>query len=223
MNGKIISTFSERLNEALEIKNISPAELSRQSGIIEATISNYRKGKYKPKQPNLEKIAKALNVSVAWLLGVDVPMQPSYDDTFDIFSIPGIEPLPETTLKPLLGTIACGEPILAEENIEEMISIPTSIHCDFALRCQGNCMVGARILDGDIVFIRKQPDVENGEIAAILIDNEVTLKRFYFYPDDKKLVLQAENPTFAPLVYIDKELDQIKVLGKAVAFQSSIK
>ena len=84
-------------------------------------------------------------------------------------------------------------------------------------------MINARILDGDIVFIREQPMVENGEIAAVIIDDEATLKRVYYYQDEGKLVLQAENPSFAPLVYVGEELNTIRILGKAVAFQSDVK
>ena len=83
-------------------------------------------------------------------------------------------------------------------------------------------MIGARIYDGDIVFIRQQDSVDNGEIAAVIINDEATLKRVYFYPEEGKLVLSPENPRYAPLVYLREELNLIKILGKAVAFQSSI-
>ena len=84
-------------------------------------------------------------------------------------------------------------------------------------------MVGARIYDGDLVFIRAQDSVDNGEIAAIIINDEATLKRVYYYPDESKIVLSPENPRYAPLVYMNEELDSIKILGKAVAFQSVIR
>ena len=83
-------------------------------------------------------------------------------------------------------------------------------------------MIGARILDGDLVFSRSQSQVDNGEIAAVLIGDEATLKRVYYYPQQNRLMLNAENPAFAPLIYIGDELEQIKILGKAVAFQSPL-
>ena len=83
-------------------------------------------------------------------------------------------------------------------------------------------MVGARIMDGDIVYIRSQSQVDNGEIAAVIIGDEATLKRVYFYPEEGKLVLSPENPRYAPLVYLRDELNSIKIIGKAVAFQSAI-
>ena len=106
---------------------------------------------------------------------------------------------------------------------EVFYSVSDDIDADFCLRAKGDSMTGARIYDGDIVFIRRQPTVENGEIAAVIIDNEATLKRVYFYKDKDKLVLSPENPAFEPLVYIGSELEEIRILGKAVAFQSIVR
>lgn len=119
---------------------------------------------------------------------------------------------------PLLGNIACGLPITAEENIEDYIAAPIGCNANFALRCKGDSMINARICDGDIVFIRSQPDCENGEIAAVLIGDEATLKRVYKYPD--AITLMPENSSYPPLVYRNEELNTIKILGKAVGFVS---
>ena len=147
-------------------------------------------------------------------LGLDTPAK-------NIFEIPGIEPLPEFTLVPLLGPIACGEPILADENIEDYVRANTDLRASFALRCKGDSMINARIFDGDIVYIRQQEDVDNGEIAAVLIGDEATLKRVYKYPN--RLELRPENPTYAPLNYEGEELRNVRILGKAVAFLSTIR
>lgn len=207
-----MATFQTRLEEALTMKEISPAELSRITGIGEGAISQYRKGAYKASQRNLEKIANALSVSIPWLMGADESMSATLPDT--------IMPLPKMRKVPLLGTIACGEPILAQENIEDEVDMPENVHADFCLRCKGESMIGARIQDGDIVYIHQQPDVENGEIAAVIIDDEATLKRVYKYPN--KVVLQPENPQYAPLVYVGTELETIRIIGKAVAFLSNV-
>ena len=122
----------------------------------------------------------------------------------------------------MLGEIACGEPIYAEEEHETYFAADSSLDADFCLRAHGDSMTGARIYDGDIVFIRSQSSVDNGEIAAVIINDEATLKRVYFYPEEGKLVLSPENPRFAPLVYVKDELNSIKIIGKAIAFQSSI-
>lgn len=123
---------------------------------------------------------------------------------------------------PLIGEIACGEPILAEEHFEGYVESGADIDADFCIKARGDSMVNIRILDGDIVFVRKQPDVENGEIAAVLIDNEATLKRV-----NKNvpgfLQLMPENPDYEPIVINLKEPTEIRIMGKAVAFQSDIK
>lgn len=131
-----------------------------------------------------------------------------------------VMPMPKTYKIPLLGTIACGEPILAAENIEDEVDIPENIHANFALRCKGDSMMNARIYDGDIVYIRQQSTVVNGEIAAVLIGDEATLKRVYLHNDH--VVLQPENPAFDPLVYFGESMNEIRILGKAVGFTSRL-
>ena len=132
-----------------------------------------------------------------------------------------IIPLPKMKKIPLLGTIACGEPILAAENIEALINADENLNADFALRCKGDSMINARIFDGDIVYIREQPDVEDGEIAAVLIGEEATLKRVYKYPS--KVVLRPENPLYDDMIYSKEEMNEVRILGKAVAFLSAVR
>ena len=141
--------------------------------------------------------------------------------TSNLSSYKNILPVKKRGL-PLIGDIACGEPIYAKEEHECFVAADADIDASFCLRAHGDSMIGARILDGDIVFIRSQSSVDNGEIAAVIINDEATLKRVYFYPDEGKLVLSPENPKYAPLVYINEELNTIKIIGKAVAFQSTI-
>ncbi len=130
----------------------------------------------------------------------------------------------KTKKVPLIGSIACGAPITAVENIEEYIDMDTDIHADFALRCKGDSMINARIFDGDIVYIREQPMVENGEIAAVIIDDmecEATLKRVYI--DDEHIILHAENPVYKDMAFYHEEMNQVRIIGKAVAFLSPVK
>lgn len=126
---------------------------------------------------------------------------------------------------PLLGEIACGKPTYANEDRESYVMAGTNILADFCLKAKGDSMVNARILDGDIVFIRKQDMVENGEIAAVIVnnDNEATLKRFFYYAEKSMVILKAENPAYEDLIFIDEELNNFHILGKAVAFQSDVK
>ncbi len=206
-------TFKERLEEALAMRNMTAAELSKVTGIGEGAISQYRKGAYKATQRNLEKISSALNVSISWLMGIG-------DDYLVRTSPDNIIPMPNTYRVPLIGTIACGQPILAVEEADETVEVPEYIHADFALRCKGDSMINARIFDGDIVYIKKQPQVENGEIAAVLIGDEATLKRVRLFEDH--ISLEAENPMYKPIVLWGNDMNTVEILGKAIAFTSIV-
>ena len=210
-----MSEISKRLLQLIEDNDISCGELSKKTNIPKSALQRYATGETE-KIPitRIEVIAKALNTTAQFIMGWDE--NESYNN--DIFSIPGINPIPKTYKRPRLGTIACGEPILAEENIEAYDDIPDSIKCDFTLICKGDSMVNARINDGDIVYIKQQSQVDNGEIAAVLIDNEATLKRVYIYED--KVVLQPENTKYPPFVYTKEDMNNIRILGKAVGFTS---
>ena len=129
----------------------------------------------------------------------------------------------ETKKFPLIGNIACGKPILADEQFEAYIEAGANIKADFCLRAKGDSMIGARIYDGDIVFIRKQEMVDDGEIAAVLIDDEATLKRVYYDQESNVIQLFAENPQYKTMRFAGEELDHIRILGKAVALQTDVK
>lgn len=216
-------TFAARLRELLDHYGIRQSDMSERTGISKSSLSHYLKGDWEGKQDVIYKISSAYGVSAAWLMGVDCAMFPE-DSTsqakkpFDLFSIPGIFPLPKMVRKPLIGTIACGTPILAEQNINSYISVPEDIRCDFALRCEGDSMIGAYIMDGASVYIREQPDVENGEIAAVLIGEEATLKRVYKSDDGYTLTLMPENSKYAPIVVTGESLNTVRILGLVVAW-----
>lgn len=219
-------SFAERLRELLAYFNINQTELASKTGISKSSISRYIKGDWEGKQDAVFRIASAFGVSEAWLMGVDVPMLPDKPRTADTRPLPSnIMPPPRMVKKPLLGTIACGVPILAVENIEEEVGVPEGIQCDFVLRCKGDSMVDARIYDGDLVYLRQQEEVENGEIAAVLIDDgcesEATLKRVYLEAD--RITLVPENRKYQPFVYVREEMNRVRILGKAVAFTSMVR
>ncbi len=208
----------KRIQQRREELGLNLGDIAKEVGVAVSTIQRYEKGKIeKIKLPVIEAIAKALQVDPAWLLCQTDRMTVS---SVEVSSISNLIPLPQTYRIPLVGEIACGSPILAEENVEEILEIPQHIKADFALRCHGDSMIGVHIHDGDIVYIRQQPDVDNGSIAAVCIENSATLKRVYKYPD--KLVLSPANPQYEPLVYTGDELSQVRILGKAVGFISLI-
>lgn len=206
-------SFSTKLRNARNKAKLSQSAVAKKLFITQQAYANYENDISSPNPETLIKIADILGVSVDYLLDREEQ---------DFMTIDNIFPM-KTKKVPLLGDIACGEPIWAEEQRGEFVSVSDDIDADFCLRAKGDSMTGARIYDGDIVFIRRQPTVENGEIAAVIIDNEATLKRVYFYKDKDKLVLSPENPAFEPLVYIGSELEEIRILGKAVAFQSIVR
>ena len=207
---------SDRITEALSIRGMKQADLCSKTGIPKSAISQYVSGAFEPKQDRLMLIAQALDVSPVWLMGFDVPMEQG----MEIPTATNIIPLPEMRSIPLVGKIACGTPITATENLEGYIKIPSQLEADFALICRGDSMVGARIMDGDYVAIRQQSDVDDGDIAAVLIEDEATLKRVYKMPG--RLILRAENPRYAPIDISGGDLEGVRILGKAVYFISEV-
>ena len=212
------STFAQRLRMGLDVRQMTQAELSNRSKISKSSISHYLKGDWEGKQDAVYSIAQILNVSEAWLMGYDVPMEPDHPDSKPAAdSVPaGFIPLPKMHKIPLVGAIACGEPITAEQNLEGRVDVPDDIHCNFALRCKGDSMIGAGIHDGDMVYIRIQPEVENGEIAAVRIGDEATLKRVYLHPD--YIELRPENSAYESIIRRREEMNDVHIEGKAVGY-----
>ncbi len=188
----------------------SQEQLGFLLGVQRAAVQKWECGKVQNlKRETIKKLADIFEVSPSSFIDSD-----TYPDVDNIL------PIPKFNRIPLLGTIACGEPILAQENIECDVDIPENIKADFALRCKGDSMIDARICDGDIVYIRKQPTVDNGQIAAVLIGDEATLKKVFL--SKGTLTLMACNSNFEPLTYSGEELNEIRILGKAVGFTSCV-
>ena len=218
-----MAKIAERLKSALEIRNISQSELSRKTGIGKSSISTYLTGEYEPKQKNIYKMALALNVNEAWLMGAEVPMERQNTAASHIQNpiAANITPLPAMKEWQVLGATACGKP-LHRELLDETIQAPADIKADIVFRCVGDSMINARIFDGDAVFIHLQPEVENGQIAVVRVGDEYTLKRIYVFDD--YVELRAENPTVKPIILRGPELapDNYEVVGLAVAFLSTV-
>lgn len=184
------------------------AQIADMMGVAEATVQRWESGNIKSiRYEKMDKLAEILRVNPASFMGWDVgaPL-PS-----------NMEPLGEMQKIPLIGQIACGTPILVEQNIEDYVDLPKHIRADYALVCKGESMTGAGIYDGDVVYIRKQERVNNGQIAAVLVDeDEATLKRFYY--DGNTVTLIAENPAVPPRVFSGEDINRQRVVGLAVAF-----
>ena len=207
--------IGQRIKEKRELLNMSQEELATKVGYkSRSSINKIEKDGRGLPQDKITLIAKALNTTPSYLMGWE-------NDISKKKKKYGIQPI--TTKKlPLLGEIACGEPVYANEDRESYIEIGTDINADFCLKAKGDSMINARIYDGDIVFIKKQSIVENGEIAAVVIDDEATLKRIEYLKEKNIIMLKPENPTYNTIIYTNGELEQINILGKAIAFQSDI-
>ncbi|MDR2044859.1 MAG: helix-turn-helix domain-containing protein [Clostridium sp.] len=209
-------TIGQRIKARRKEIGLTADQVADRLGVDRTTVFRYEKGTInKVSHEILGKLAIILQTTPVYLMG----MTDDVNSTFDLDNVFQVD----TRRFPLLSAIACGEPIFANEDFEAYVEAGADLQADFCLRCKGDSMVNARIKDGDIVFIRKQSTVENGEIAAVIIGEEATLKRVYYYPDKGKLVLQAENPSYEPFVYVGEELTSIRILGKAVAFQSDVR
>lgn len=203
-----------KLKQLRKERGMTLEGLAELVGTSKQTIQRYESGAISNIPPErVERLAKALSTTPTELMGWEGGEK---------MAISNLIPLTVKKL-PLLGRIACGEPIYAEEMHESYVSASGRLDADFCLLASGDSMIGARIYDGDLVFIRSQDSVDNGDIAAVIINDEATLKRVYYYPEEGKLILSPENTRYAPLVYMKGELDSIKILGKAVAFQSNIR
>ena len=205
-------TTGERMKQRRKEIGLSAEKVAERLGVSPATIYRYEKGDIEKVPVDIfAELAKILQTTPAYLMGWEEKPEPKKPTI-----PPGFEPMPKMKKIPLIGSIACGEPITAEQNIEKMVDVPEYIRCDFSLTCHGDSMVDAGIHDKDVVYIRIQPEVENGEIAAVRIDGEATLKRVYYNPGT--LTLMPANPAYAPMVYTGPQLEEVHIEGKAVGW-----
>jgi repressor LexA len=194
----------------------SQDELAKRAGYTDrSSIAKIEKGLVDLPQSKIAQFARIFGVTSSMLMGDD-----GISDTVDPSIFPNIHPIATKTF-PLFDGIAAGEPRLMPDGITLYVDATIDIQADFVLKVHGDSMTGARINDGDYVFIRQQPEVENGEIAAVAIGDEATLKRFFKYGD--MVVLRSENPAYKEMTYAGPDLDQVRVMGKAVAFQSDVR
>jgi len=222
------TTIQERLKQLMRERGLRQVDILRLTRPIceecgvrleKSDLSQYVSGKVRPSREKLQVLSRALEVTEAWLMGYDYPQTQS---EVALSPFAGMTPVSVKRV-PMLGDIACGEPLFADEERDDWRTVGADLDADFCLTARGDSMIGARILDGDLVFIKSADMVENGEIAAVLIGEEATLKRVYYYPEQNKLLLMPENPRYENLIYLNEELESIRILGRAVAFRSQIR
>ena len=207
-----MATLYDRIKSRRTELGLTVEELAHKMGYKDkSSISKIENGKADIPQSKIAAFADALQTTPAYLMGWEEQPEPKKPTI-----PPGFEPMPKMKKIPLIGAIACGEPNTAEQNIEKMVDVPENIRCDYSLTCHGDSMVDAGIHDKDVVYIRIQPEVENGEIAAVRIDGEATLKRVYYNPGT--LTLMPANPAYAPMIYTGSQLEEVHIEGKAVGW-----
>lgn len=216
-------TLRELIIQYRDTHGLSQRQFALQCGLSNGYVSMIERGAnpttrqpITPTLPKLKQLADGMGITLADLLTsvddmpVDISMYPA-----------NIIPMPDAYSVPLLGEIACGKPILAVEDATETVDVPSWVHADFALKCKGDSMINARIFDGDTVYIQRTPEVEPGQIAAVRIGDEATLKKVYY--TGSRITLRAANPLYEDLEYSGEQLNDVEILGKAVAFTSMIR
>jgi repressor LexA len=211
-----MANFGSILKDLRTSRGITQGELATMLEVSRSTVGMYETGGREPDFETMEAIADIFNVDMDYLMGRSQverkhPISPPRKEI-----PPGFQPLPEMAQVPLIGSIACGTPITAEQNIKSYIGVPAAWRADFALECHGDSMAPT-ICDGDVVCIRSQPEVEQGQIAAVRIGEEATLKHCYYQNGVVQLI--ADNPAVCPpMVYTGPDLEDIEVEGLAVGF-----
>ena len=205
------ANLGDRLKELREERNLSQTEVANKIGITKQNLYKYENGIIENIPiDKIEALANFYDVSPSLIMG--------WSDNLE--NIPGIIPLKKIKRIPILGQIACGEPILCQENYEGYVMAdPSMIAADFSIYAEGDSMIDADIKSGDLVFIKKTPTVENGAICAVLIDDSATLKRFY--KTDNQIILQPENSSYHPIIITEEDSKNVLILGEMVGVYSS--
>jgi len=206
--------FSSNLRRFIDVSGKTQKEIADAIGVSQQIMNVWARGKAIPRMGKIQKLADFFGIEKSELIDeqTEKPSLPAYSN---------IVPLNIQRI-PLLGEIACGQPIFCTEDRESYVEAGTDVRADFCLKARGDSMVGARILDGDLVFIQRDAELENGQIFAVAIDDEATLKRVYYNAEASMLQLLSENPKYPPMIYSGEQLDHVHILGRAIAFQSDV-
>ncbi len=207
--------LGERIKNLRKQRGLSLGQLADSIGTSRQTVFRYENGTITniPTE-KLEGLARVLGVSPSQLMGWE-------SENSSLNYIKGAEGVKSVKL-PLLGNVSCGEPIFATESYDRYISAGAELNADFCLRAKGDSMINARIFDGDVLFVRKQDSVDDGEIAVVLIEDEATVKRVYYDRENGILTLVPENPTYKPMRFTGSRLNQIRIIGKVISGQYKI-
>lgn len=216
--------ISERIRRLRKESGMSLEQLAELVGTSRQTVHRYETGAITNiPYDKIEALARALNTTPQSLMGWDsAELLPSYNNITDRGGVSSPASRVSSRRLPVLGNVACGEPVFASEDKGCYVRATVANDVDFCLTAKGDSMINARIFDGDLLFVRQQDSVDDGEIAVILIDDEATVKRVYFDREGGILTLMPENPTYKPMRFFGHQLDRIRILGKVVSGQYKI-
>nr|WP_308696104.1 XRE family transcriptional regulator [uncultured Stomatobaculum sp.] len=207
--------FSNNLRRLIDASGKTQKDVADAIGVSQQIMNVWARGKAIPRMGKIQRLADYFGIEKSQLID-EQPEEPSIPSYSNIFPL-------QRKRVPLLGEIACGEPIFCNEGRESYVEAGTDVRADFCLKARGDSMIGARILDGDVVFIQRDVELVSGQIYAVAIDDEATLKRVYYDEATQELRLLAENPKYPTMVYTGEKLDHVHILGKAIAFQSDVR
>lgn len=214
--------IGKRIKSLRLSKNMTLEEIGAYVGVSKTTIQRWESGEIRNmRRDKIARLAEVLGTTPGELIGWE-PEKAAPTPESETLNLPDVFPIRKKSF-PLLGEIACGEPTYEEEEHETMVESTEGIDADFCLRARGDSMTGAQIDDGDVVFIKQMPMVDNGDIAAVVIGNETTLKRVDYDPDRAELILWPENTAYRPQIYRGEELNTVRILGRAVVIQKRIR
>ncbi len=190
-------------------RNLTQEEVGKIIGASKQTLHKYENGIITNiPQDKIEALANLFDVSPAYIMGWE-------ENKTDLSNIPGVIPVKKIIKIPILGHIQCGKPVMSVENYEGYFPAdPEIINSDFCLYADGDSMIDAGINEGDLVFFKQTPQVENGTIAAVFVDDTTTLKRFY--RKENQIILQPENKDYSPIIIDLDESTNIRILGEMV-------
>ena len=198
--------FGEKIREARKAAGLTQRQLAEKLNVSNTSISNWEKNLSRPDPDTIQHLCWALSVQPNYFFDVAILSQPQ------IPNHPQFLPMPQMKKWRVIGSTACGEPMHRE--LEDFVFAPDNINADLVFRCEGDSMIGAHILDGDIAFVRTC-EVEDGQIAVVRVEDDYSLKRIYRGPD--YLELRSENPKYPPII-IRGEQTNAEIIGRVVYF-----
>ena len=198
-----MNTLGDRMRILRSGRGLTQQDVAAALNVSRSAVAMWERNEREPNLETLAALARLLDVPLSALVEREEAPLPA-----------GLRPV-RTKRIPLLGTIAAGEPIFAEEEHETYVDVGGSVRADFALEVKGESMEPV-YKDGDVVYIRRQDDVRDGQVAAVVVDDSATLKRVYHLPVGVQLM--PLNPAFAPMLFTPENSDSVRILGLAVGY-----